>query len=60
MGMLLHTKPLATFRDITAGKFDDVVALRSFLDMREGAGMMSRRNRRINAQVETIPDTVAR
>jgi hypothetical protein len=32
-GMLLHTKPLATFRDVTAGKFDDVVALRSFLDM---------------------------
>jgi hypothetical protein len=31
-GLLLLTKPLATFRDVTAGKFDDVVALRSFLD----------------------------
>jgi hypothetical protein len=36
MGMLLHTKPLATFRDVTAGKFDDVVALRSFLRYARG------------------------
>lgn len=50
MGMLLHTKLLATFRDVTAGKFDDVVAVRSFLDgfssAIESAGMMSGRNRR--------------